>query len=128
MKNIMRDMLKIYVPVSGLDWLNYKLVKEDLSFHHIVKKCDKGKKRIENGAILQSNNSHPYLHLIETMDIETYIALNEIFLEVNKQKREPDISQRYRIEEILQLFENKHRWDKGCNGNILIKKKYLDRW
>ena len=128
MKNIMRDMLKIYVPVSGLDWMNYKLVREDLSFHHIIKKCDKGKKEIKNGAILQSSNSHPYLHLIEYIDIEVYVKLNEMFKIINKQREEPNIAQRNEIEDILLEFEKEHRWEKNSKGELLIQKKYLKRW
>lgn len=128
MKNIMRDMLKIYVPVSGLDWMNYKLVRDDLSFHHIIKKCDKGKKEIKNGAILQSSNSHPYLHLIEYIDIEVYVKLNEMFKVINKQREEPSEMQRYAIEDILLAFEKEHRWEKNSKGELLIQKKYLKRW
>ena len=128
MKNITGKMLNIYVPYSGLDWMNYRLVKEDLSFHHIKKRVDGGKKIIENGAILQSKNSHPYLHLIEYIDIQTYIALNEVFKIINMQGSEPTIMQRDVIESILQLFEKEHKWDKNRNGEILIKRKYLDRW
>lgn len=128
MKNIICNMLKIYVPSSGLDWMNYKLVREDLSFHHIVKKSDGGKKDISNGALLQSTNSHPYLHLIECLDIDTYIQINEVLKEINMQRSEPTLMQRYRIEEILLEFENKHRWDKNSKGDLLVRKKYLNRW
>ena len=127
MKNVVYKMLKIYVPYSNLDWMNYKLVKEDLSFHHIKKRVDGGKKTIENGAILQSV-SHSYLHLIEHIDIQTYMALNEIFKVVNEQKHEPTVLQRDMIESILQLFEKNHKWDKNRDGEVLIKYKYLKRW
>ena len=69
-------MLKIYVPYSNMDWLNYKLVRKDLTFHHIRKREDGGKATIDNGALLMPVG-HQYLHLIEYKDIETYIA-NEI--------------------------------------------------
>lgn len=128
MKNIVCKMLKIYVPYSGLDWMNYRLVKEDISFHHIKKKVDGGKKSIENGAILQGNTSHPYLHLIENIDIDTYLELNEIFKDINMQKHEPTLMQRGIVEDILLTFEKEHRWDKDRDGNLLIRSKYLKRW
>ena len=121
-------MLKIYVPYSGLDWMNYRLVKEDISFHHIKKKVEGGKKSIENGAILQGNTSHPYLHLIENIDIDTYLELNEIFKDINMQKHEPTLMQRGIVEDILLTFEKEHRWDKDRDGNLLIRSKYLKRW
>ena len=121
-------MLKIYVPYSGLDWMNYRIVREDISYHHIKKKVDGGKKTIENGAILQKNTSHPYLHLIETIDIDTYLQLNEIFKDINMQKHEPTLMQRGIVEDILLTFEKEHRWDKDRDGMLLIRSKYLKRW
>ena len=128
MKHIVREMLKIYVPESGLDWMNYRIVRENVAFHHIVKKAEGGKRRIDNGAILQSNTSHPYLHLIEHVDIDTYIELNEMFRKINMQGKEPTLMQRGVIEDILLSFEEIHRWDKGRDGELLIKRKYLKRW
>lgn len=121
-------MLKIYVPYSGLDWMNYRLTREDISYHHIKKKVDGGKKTIENGAILQKNTSHPYLHLIETIDIDTYLQLNEILKDINMQKHEPTLMQRGIVEDILLTFEKEHRWDKDRDGMLLIRAKYLKRW
>lgn len=126
MKEVLRQMLRIYKPFSQMDWLNYKLKKDDITFHHIKKKEDGGKKSIDNGAILMPN-SHSYLHLIECLDIETYILLNEIFKEVNGQMCEPTMEQRLLIDKILEEFENNHRWDKGNGGKLLVKKKYLER-
>lgn len=126
MKEVLRQMLRIYKPFSQMDWLNYKLKKDDITFHHIKKKEDGGKKSIDNGAILMPN-SHSYLHLIECLDIETYILLNEIFKEVNGQMREPTMEQRLLIDKILEEFENNHKWYKGNGGKLLVKKKYLER-
>lgn len=127
MKNIIGKMLKIYVPYSGLDWMNYRLVKEDITFHHCKKKSDGGKKEIGNGALLMPVG-HQYLHLIESMDIDTYLELNSIFKIINMQEKEPTLMQRGVIEDILLSFEDIHRWDKNKNGELLIKRKYLSRW
>lgn len=126
MKEVTREMLKIYVPYSNMDWLNYTLVKKDLTFHHIRKREDGGKATIENGALLMPVG-HQYLHLIEYKDIETYIAINKIFEVVNGQKAEPTPEQRQIIEYLLKSFEKKHKWDKGSKGKLLIKYKYKDR-
>ena len=127
MKKVVRDMLKIYKPYSSLDWMNYKLVKKDVTFHHIQKRCDGGRLEINNGGLLMPN-SHAYLHLIEFLDLDTYLALNEIFKDVNYQGYEPEYEQRLIIESLLSTFESVHRWDKGSKGKLLIKRKYLERW
>lgn len=126
MKKVTREMLKIYVPYSNMDWLNYKLVKNDLTFHHIQKREKGGKATIDNGALLMPVG-HQYLHLIEYKDIETYIAINKIFRVVNSQRSEPTTEQRKIIEYLLRLFEEKYKWDKGSKGKLLIKEKYKDR-
>lgn len=122
------EMLRIYKPVSNLDWLNYKIVrKKDLTFHHIVKKEDGGSKDISNGALLVPL-SHQYLHLIEYKDLETYITINKIFKVVNNQLYEPTLEQREILEYLLQEFEYKHRNDKNSKGKTLIKREYKQRW
>ena len=126
MQTVTKNMLKIYVPYSNMDWLNYKLIKKDLTFHHLQKREDGGKEVIENGALLMSV-AHQYLHLIECKDIETYIAINKIFKYVNQQMCEPTREQREIIEYLLQEFEKVHRWDKGNKGKLLIQRKYLER-
>ena len=127
MDKVKKEMLKIYQPLSNLDWLNYKIVQtSDLTYHHLIKKANGGKKSIENGALLMST-AHQYLHLIECIDIDTYIAINKLFCIINKQKSEPTKEQREMIEYILLHFESVHKWDKKSNGKILIQKKYLER-
>ena len=126
MKQVTRDMLKIYKPISNMDWLNYKLVKKDLTFHHIVKKQYGGKEEISNGALIM-NTGHQYLHLIEYKDIKTYNAINKLFRYINDQKYEPTLEQREIIEYLLQEFEYQHRNDKNSKGKTLIKREYKDR-
>ena len=126
MKKITAEMLKIYKPYSDLDWMNYKLVRNDMTAHHIVKKEDGGKLEMSNIAPLRSV-SHQYLHLIEYKDIQTYNAINKIFKYVNQQGYEPTKEQREIIEYLLTEFESVHRFDKGSKGKPLIKHKYLER-
>lgn len=126
MTKITREMLKIYQPISNLDWLNYRLVRKDLTFHHIVKRADGGKKIISNGALLMPVG-HQYLHLIEFKDYKTYKYINEIFKLVNKQEHEPTKDQRETLEYLLTQFEKKHINDKTSKGKRLIKEAYLNR-
>ena len=121
------EMLEIYKPISGLDWLNYKLVKDKVTFHHIKKRDNGGKKVVNNGALLMPV-AHQYLHLIESKDMNIYIGINKIFEYINQQQYEPTAEQRQMLEYLLLQFESQHRFDKGSKGKILIKHKYLERW
>ncbi len=127
MKQITKDMLKIYKPLSGLDWMNYRIVRKNMTFHHIVKKSDGGLEIVRNGALLMSR-PHEYLHIIENSDLDIYMAINEIFSYINKQRHEPTMEQRQIIECLLRSFEEEHIKDKTSKGKILIKPYYLDRW
>lgn len=126
MDKIKQEMLKVYKPISNLDWMNYKLVKKDITFHHIQKRSSGGKRTIENGALLMPV-AHQYLHLIEFRDIETYELINNLFKVVNSQRHEPTYEQRLAMEYLLREFESVHRWDKGHKGKLLLQRKYLKR-
>ena len=52
MNRVTKEMLKIYKPLSNLDWMNYKLVRRDVTFHHIRKSEHQGKRVVSNGALL----------------------------------------------------------------------------
>lgn len=119
-------MLEIYEPVSGLDWMNYKLNKDNLTYHHIKSRASGGKRNVRNGALLV-DTAHQYLHLIQSHDIETYEMLNNLFRIVNNQRSEPTYEQRQAVEYLLREFERVHRWDKGRKGKLLLQRKYLKR-
>lgn len=127
MKQIKKEMLKIYKPISNLDWMNYKLVKKDITYHHIVKKEHGGKETIDNGALLMPI-AHQYLHLIECKDLKTYDNINKIFVFINEQQYEPTIEQREIIEYLLKQFEYQHIEDRTSKGKLLIQRKYLERY
>ena len=126
MKKIKKEMLQIYKPYSNLDWLNYKLVKNDVTLHHIIKREDGGRKDLDNLSLIMPSG-HQFLHLIECKDIDTYITINKILKIINNQEAEPTRDQREIIEYLLQDFEYKHRWDKNAKGKLLIKKEYKQR-
>ena len=127
MNKITKEMLHIYQPISNLDWMNYKIVRnKDLTFHHIVKRENGGKLELSNGALLIPV-AHQYLHLIEYKDIATYNAINKIFRYVNEQEYEPTREQREIIEYLLTEFEKIHKWDKNSKGKPLIQYKYKKR-
>ena len=126
LKKITREMLKIYRPLSGLDWMNYRLVRKDVTAHHIVKREDGGKLEQGNIALLMPV-AHQYLHLIEYKDIETYNTINKVLKYVNEQGYEPTSEQRDLIEYLLKEFEKMHKNDKNAKGKTLIQWKYKQR-
>ena len=127
MRKITRNMLKIYKPLSELDWMNYRIVKEsELTYHHIIKKCDGGKNIISNGAILLPI-AHQYLHLIESVDINRYERLNKIFKDINNSSKEPTRDMRILIEYLLSEFEYRNIDKVMNNGKRLIKCEFKDR-
>lgn len=127
MKEITKEMLRIYYPISNLDWMNYKLIRGQVSFHHIVKRSDGGKRKTQNGAILMPQ-AHEYLHIIEYKDLKTYEMINKLLKIINTQLHEPNLEQRNIIEYLLLEFEDKYKNILNANGKILIKEKYLKRW
>jgi hypothetical protein len=127
MKPITKEMLTIYKPLSNLDWMNYKLVENSLTNHHIIKREDGGALKINNIALLMPI-AHSYLHVIEYKDIKTYEAINKIFRYINNQRKEPTQEQRELIEYLLLEFEQQHIEDKNSKGKQLIREPYLDRW
>lgn len=52
MNKITKEMLHIYKPISNLDWMNYKLVRKDVTRHHIIKKEVGGRLELSNLALL----------------------------------------------------------------------------
>ena len=126
MDRVRKEMLEIYKPISNLDWLNYRLVRSEVTFHHIQKHADKGKRVVENGALLMPV-AHQYLHLIEYKDLDMYVEINRIFRLVNEQRFEPTYEQRELLECLLEEFEYKYRWEKSNKGGLLLQKKYFDR-
>lgn len=126
LKAITKEMIRIYQPISGFDWMNYRLVKRELTYHHIKKRENGGKETIDNGAILMPT-PHEYLHIIECKDEETYIAINKIFKAINSQREEPTYDQREIIEYLLEDFEYHFRDARNAKGKILIRDKYKQR-
>ena len=126
MKEITKEMLKIYKPLSNLDWMNYKLVPREVTMHHIIKREHGGKLEVPNLAILMTT-AHQYLHIIEFKDIQTYNAINKMFKYINQQRREPTEEQRQIIEYLLQEFEEEHINDINSKGKRMIKTSFLRR-
>lgn len=127
MKKITITMINLW-NMENVDWLGYELQKGDyLSFHHIVPKREHGKRIIDNGAILSGKVSHPYIHLIESKDIEIYSYINNMLKTINNQRYMPTKQQLLAIDSVLKQFEREHSGDKTLKGNDLIKEEYTKR-
>ena len=88
MKKVLIDMIEIYKP-NGIDWLEYKLSKNNpYTFHHIREKRNGGKYEIRNGAIL-TKNAHIYLNHLDVCYHKIYKELNYMFKQLNMTMKPP---------------------------------------
>ena len=126
MKNITKIMIDQY-NVQKIDWMGYKLNKDNpYTYHHLIKRENGGKETIENGAIL-TRIAHEYLHKIECKDIELYNYINNVLKQINEQGFGPLKRQLLAIDFILRQFEKEHFGDSTKKGKVLIKNEYLKR-
>lgn len=127
MSQIIRDMRGIY-RLKHYDFMGYTFRNiNELSFHHIKKKCDGGEKIIENGALLNEKTSHPYLHIIEDRDTDIYNYINKILKEITMQYAHPTKEQLIAIRRMLIRFEAEHCMELNAKDKPLIKTLYVER-
>lgn len=133
MKPITKEMIKIYnIKKLKYDFMGYKIDKmQSLSFHHlIIPHKDSRAKGIGdgyllwNGALLVQDTSHDYLHIIEAIDREIFLAITQQMIEEN-QLGKLDIKNLKRIRDLLLYFEKEHSTIKNKKGKLLIKQKYI---
>lgn len=78
-------MLEIYEP-NKVDWMNFDVTSSNpYSYHHIEKREDGGKSRVENGAIL-SKYSHRFLHFLEYVCPDAFEDFQRLFRRINDSK------------------------------------------
>ncbi len=96
----MNAVLKQLVEKFGtyeVDWMGFTLNKKNpLTYHHIQKDCDDGKKTIENGAPL-TRKAHRLLNCIEKNDTDLYDEWNALFREINESGVPPTEEQQEKI-------------------------------
>lgn len=126
MKQITKLMVNMY-NLKKIDFMGYKVSKDNpYTYHHLIKRCNSGKETIENGAIL-TKNSHEYLHIVESRDLELYNYINNVLKQINEQGHEPLLRQILAIDYLLKLFEKDHMNDRSSKNKRLIKNEYLRR-
>ena len=127
MKNVTKLIIRIY-NVKKIDWMGYKVSKDNpYTYHHLKKKEYGGKEDLKNGAIL-TDIAHKYLHIIESRDKELYDLLNNVLWQINEQGFAPLKRQLLAIDFILRQFEEKYKNQTNSKGKQLIKNKYFKRW
>lgn len=135
MKEITKLMIKKYELMKlGYDFMGYDIInKNNLSFHHLIiphrdcRALGLGEGYLEwNGAILNQNTSHNYLHLIEAKDYDMFLAITSELIDENV-KGHLDIDNLRRIHDILKCFEREHSNDRSKKGKVLIKQEYMRR-
>lgn len=126
MKNVTKLIIGIY-NVKKIDWMGYKVSKDNpYTYHHLKKKEYGGKEDLKNGAIL-TDIAHKYLHIIESRDKELYDLLNNVLWQINEQGFAPLKRQLLAIDFILRQFEEKYKNQTNSKGKQLIKNKYFKR-
>lgn len=132
MKKVVRLMIKDFgLRKLGYDFMGYTFRNvNDLSFHHLIIAMkdsndipSKGYVRW-NGAILNQETSHDYLHLIETIDRDVFLYITHQMI-VQNQNGRLDIEQLKLIRSALLSFEKEHMDDVGSKGKRLIKQQFI---
>ncbi len=93
----------------NMDFMGYELKENDIfTFHHlIIPSCKNGPYEEWNGAILCGASSHPYLHLIEAIDYDMFLAITSEMVDENM-KGYLDKENLMMIRDILICFEREY--------------------
>ena len=113
-KDVRSKLFNMFYPMDH-DWMNYVILDDILTFHHIIKEEDGGNYVVDNGAIL-TQRAHTYLHYIEKIDKDIFNEINIVLKRINESRQEPSYNDRLKIELLLYEFELK-------NCDRIIKKK-----
>lgn len=126
MKSITRLMIDVY-NLKKIDFMGYQFTKNNASYHHlVVPRRLGGPETIDNGAVLNGKTSHPYLHRIESVDLDMFNYITSEMIDINI-KGYLDIYNLRKIDDILTQFEREHSSDTTKKGKLLIKEEYTRR-
>lgn len=126
MLHITRVMIDSF-NITDTDFMGYSVDRATANFHHlIIPRRNHGVKAISNGAILNKDTSHPYLHIIELKDYDIFFGITKEMIKENKLGRlDQEIFKR--INDYLSCFEKEHSGDTNVNGEPIIKEEYTKR-
>lgn len=78
----------------------------DLTLHHILKQCCKGKTTVENGAVL-FNDFHQYLHnVLENKNYQLFKDTNDLLIILKQVIITPD---RFNEQDVEEIYEEKQK-------------------
>ena len=126
MLHITRVMINVF-NITDTDFMGYSVDKKTANYHHLlVPRRNGGVKTINNGAILNQDTSHKYIHVIEYKDYDIFYRITKEMIEENK-KGKIDIDNLRRINDLLIYFERFYSSSTNVNGEPLIKEQYTKR-
>ena len=126
MLHITKIMISVF-NITDTDFMGYAVDKSTANFHHlIIPRRNNGTKAISNGAILNKDTSHPYLHIVEGKDYGMFYDITREMMKENKLGK-LDIECFKRIDDILNCFEKEHSSETNFLGEPLIKEEYTKR-
>ena len=124
MKELTRLMIDTY-NMKKIDFMGYYFNKKNASYHHlIIPKRNGGKETFENGVVLNGQTSHPYLHIIESIDEDIFDYITLEMIEEKYLCRVDEDSIR-KIDDALHEFEKEYSGRRTSKGKILIKPEYV---
>lgn len=124
MKRITDLMIEMY-NLKNIDMMGYIFNKNNASYHHlIIPRRLGGPKTIENGAVLNRKTSHPYLHIVEGIDLDMFVSITQEIIE-QKALGRLDKECLERIDDILSCFEKEHSGKRTSKGKVLIKPEFV---
>lgn len=135
MREITKEMILAYkLKKLGYDFMGFSFKKtSELSFHHLIVAHRYCKERglgegylWWNGAILKQSTSHEYLHIIESKDLDRFLAITSELIDENI-KGYLDQENLLAIDDILNSFEKEYCGARTKKGYPLIKEEYTQR-
>jgi hypothetical protein len=126
MLQITKTMINVF-KITDMDFMGYHLNKDEANYHHlIIPRRNSGPKSIRNGAVLNANTSHPYLHIVEERDYELFFLITRELIKENYLGRLDDNAIR-KIDDYLTVFERENSGAYNFVGNPLIREEYTIR-
>lgn len=124
MRKITNLMIEMY-NLKNIDFMGYSFNKNNASYHHlIIPRRLGGPETIENGAVLNGKTSHPYLHIVEGIDLDMFVSITQEIIE-EKAIGRLDKECLERIDDILSCFEKEHSGKRTSKGKVLIKPEFV---
>ena len=127
LKQVTKDMIREW-DMKSVDWMGYKKRSDDIfTFHRLlIPNREGGPYAMQNGAILCGKTGHPYLHLIENVDYDTFTYLTSLLIDENALGR-LDLEIIKEIDYTLKDFEKQYDRVRNSKKKRIIKPEYRIR-